>query len=204
MTRIHALLAFLLLSLAAGAQAQTPGTYFENYYGAGGGFGKVRKYCETADAAHGFTGVCDDSNSGFRVFGGYKFSPYVGVELGYTSFARGRADGVRNSQTVFGLWKGYGVGLTGVAFLPLGDSVELMAKAGVIGWNVEGPNSNLALRTMINDRGLSLTAGAGVTWFFIPQVGLRLEFERFQNVGDPATVGRFNVDHLSLNVVGRF
>ncbi|MFO1318903.1 MAG: outer membrane beta-barrel protein [Burkholderiales bacterium] len=201
MIRIHACLAAFLYLLVSGVQAETQ-HYFENYYGAGGGLGKVRKYCEPANRPAGFSGVCDDSNSGFRVFGGYKFNPYLGIELGYTNFARGRRDGTPASAT--GLWKGYGVGLSAAAFLPLGDQVELMAKAGIVGWNIQSPNGQLSSSSTIDDRGFSLTAGIGATWFFIPQVGLRLEFERFQNVGDQATVGRFNVDHLSLNVVGRF
>lgn len=203
MTRIHAFLALVLLLLTAGADAQT-GSYYENYYGVGGGFGKVRHYCDGLHPAQGFNGVCDDSNSGFRAFGGYKFNPYVGVELGYTNFARGRADGTLNSQNVYGLWKGYGINLSAAAYLPLGRSFELVAKAGLVGWNVQSPNRLLANRTVIDDRGFSLAAGVGATWFFIPQVGLRLEFERFQNVGDPETVGRFNVDHLSLSLVGQF
>jgi hypothetical protein len=56
----------------------------------------------------------------------------------------------------------------------------------------------------INDRGFSGVVGAGGTWWFLPQVGLRLQYERFQKVGDGSVQVETNIDFASVNVVGRF
>ncbi|MBI1395273.1 MAG: outer membrane beta-barrel protein [Betaproteobacteria bacterium] len=194
--------AAILLVLCGSAQAQQP-DYYENYFGAGAGFTKLRHACANATPASGFSGVCDESNGSFQVFGGYRFSRYGGVELSYHDFGKARSIGTQNGTAIDGFWRGFGVGLGAVGILPIGERVEAAAKVGVMYWSAEADRF-LSTRAKLTDSGFNLTAGVFATWYFMPQAGLRLEYDRFQNVGDEKTLGQFDLDTVSLNLVARF
>lgn len=194
------LLAAALVS-ATGAQAAQP-RYYEDYFGLGTGLAKARNSCNSASAVN-FAGTCDDSDTSFRIFGAHKVQQHFGIELGYTNFGKTRTVGTLSGTAISGERDGYAVGLSAVGFLPLGNAFELHAKAGVARWDLKADRF-FSTAANVTDAGFAPTAGIGVTWFFMPQGGLRLEYQRFQKVGDAATVGEFNFDDLSLNLVLRF
>lgn len=191
-----------LCSAAVAAQGTRTGD-FEYYAGIGSGSTKMRGYCEDINAVPTFVGSCDETTVGFKAFGGYKLHRNLGLELGYSNFGEARADGSLSGTPVIGRWKGYGIDLSAVGFLPLGSHFELFAKGGVAFWDITSTTLTTASGT-INDRGFSGVAGAGFIWWLFPQVGLRAQYERFQKVGDSNVQVQSNVDFISLNLMGRF
>ncbi|MEO8038223.1 MAG: outer membrane beta-barrel protein [Betaproteobacteria bacterium] len=194
--------ALTLLPATVWAQVGSPGDS-PYYVGIGGGPTKMKGYCKAVNATAGFVGTCDESTVGFKAFAGYKLNRNFGLELGFSNFGEARADGTVFGAARIGRWKGYGVDLSAVAFLPLGDRFEVFAKGGVAFWDVTSTLATTASQD-INDRGFSGVAGAGVIWWVLPQVGLRMQYERFQKVGDDSIQVQTNIDYVSLNVVGRF
>lgn len=203
MKRALALVAALLWMPAAGFGQDLKRNYYDSYLGVGAGQSNLRGYCKEVGSSIGFSGSCDDSSTGVKVFGGYKLNRWGGVELGYTNFGEGRADGTLNGTPVIGRWKGYAIDFSAVGTLPLGDYFELFVKGGLVFWDVK--STTMAVSTgEINDRGFSGVVGGGGTWWFMQQAGLRLQYERFQKVGDSSVQVQTNIDFTSLNLVGRF
>lgn len=204
MNRKSLRLACALLALPAAAAAQDlKRNHYESYVGVGAGQVNLRSYCKDVGGTAGFRGTCDDSTTGVKVFGGYKFNRYGGVEIGYSNFGDGRADGTLSGVPVTARWKGYGIDLSGIGTLPLGDHFELFAKAGLVYWDVKSTTMATSSGT-VTDRGFTGVAGAGGTWWFMPQIGLRLQYERFFKVGDGSVQAETAIDYASLNVAGRF
>jgi OmpA-OmpF porin, OOP family len=191
-----------LCSVAAQAQAMNPGDS-QFYVGIGGGATKMNGYCEAVNATAGFAGTCDESTTGFKAFGDYKLNRYFGLEAGFSNFGEASAAGTIGSTPVVSRWRGYGIDLSAIGFLPLGEHFELFAKGGVAFWDIKATLPTSTSREA-NDSGLSGVAGAGAIWWLFPQVGLRVQYERFQKVGDDSVQVQTNVDYVSVNVVGRF
>lgn len=195
-------MATALFAQTAAAQNAKIGDY-EYYAGIGGGATKMRGYCDAINSIQGFVGTCDETTAGFKAFAGWKLHRNFGLEAGVANFGDARADGTLNGTPQIGRWQGYGVDLSAIGFLPLGPHFELFAKGGVAFWDIKSTLATTA-SGQVNDRGFSGVLGAGGTWWLMPQVGLRLQYERFQHVGDQSVQVRTNVDFISLNVVGRF
>jgi len=200
---VRSVLATMLALVCAAASAQTTKAGDSPYYvGIGGGSIKMKGYCKAVNATPGFVGTCDESTVGFKALAGYQLHRNFGLELGFSNFGEARADGTVFGVDRIGRWRGYGVDLSAVGFLPLGDHFELFTKGGVAFWDVSATLATTASQD-IDDRGFSGVAGAGVIWRMLPQIGLRAQYERFQKVGDGNVQVQTNIDYVSLSVVGR-
>jgi len=190
MRRAHFLLAAVLgahYASAALAQVAAPGT---GWY-LGGGIRPVAPATEDADI-------------GYRHFGGYRFSPNWGVEVGYSDLGRGN-DGERSvleAQKLGAQTSAWTLAGTGV--LPIGEAFSLQ---GRLGFSMATPDATL----------MTPVIGAGsafpryrptVLWGFGGQydlsnrVGLRVDYNNFGRLGDEQNGVRS--DLWSVNAVVRF
>ena len=111
----------LAASLASGAAfAQSPGV---GPY-VGGSIGR-----SNYERASGCVGECDKTDIGFKVFGGYMFTPYIGAEIGYGAFGKAKV-GVSRRDSVNAELKSSGFS----AFLTAQYPVENWAFFGKIGF----------------------------------------------------------------------
>ncbi len=177
--------------------------HYESYLGVGAGQSNLRTYCKDVDSIAGFSGTCDNSNVGLKVFGGYKINRWAAAELGYTNFGEGRADGTLSGNPAVGRWQGYGIDLSAIGTLPFGQHFEMFIKGGLLYWDVKSTTTNAASRE-ISDNGFSGVVGGGATFWFTQQAGLRLQYERFHKVGDSSVRAQTSIDFASLSLVGRF
>lgn len=169
----------------------------------------------------GFTS-CDTKDTGWKVFGGYMFTPNFGLEGAYVDFgkATGSVSGVpvivasdRVSRLVVapptvsgsGSLKAAGFGLWGVGAYPIGtgsvfgklgfasieNKLEVSGSGG--GFFVSG-----AEKTTVTD----FAYGIGGQYFFTPNFGARIEWERFQ--GKIPDDEKFDIDFISAGVIYRF
>ena len=131
----------------------------------------------------------DESDFGFKVFGGYKFLPWLSVEGAYV-------DGGEPEAKNSGSYDGYSYSerlsmdvqalvATVVFTLPIGDRFELFAKPGIAYWDsttryefsVEGfGNDSISF----DDSGSAFFLGAGAGFNFSENLGVRLEYEWFE------------------------
>lgn len=176
---------------------------FREYFAAGASMRAWRGACDLATPAAGFSGLCDDSGTGSKVLGGYRMTRHTALEIAYDAFGRASATGTLNGAPIDGRLRGNGVSASLVGWLPVGDDWDIGVKAGLMRWSVRAERY-LSTRAEIRDDGFNATAGVAVTWYFQPQAGLRVDLDRHFAVGDAGTVGRYDIDALTIGLVLRF
>lgn len=100
----------------------------------------------------------DTDEDSWKLYLGYQINPTWGVELGYTDLGEYRGADVVS-------WS-----VAGTATLPIGDRWSLLGKLGVTRNDADFVGA---------ERKTSTLAGVGVGYAFLPNVGLRLEYEDY-------------------------
>ncbi len=155
------------------------------YVGAGAGYTSV-DLCDDLRAL-GATS-CDDSDIGFKVFGGFKFNQYFSAEAGYVDLgeATASAPGISLSTEVDGFQ------IAAVGSYPI-EQFSLLGKVGLYIWDGE-VNTTIG---NFDDDGTDIMFGVGGAFHFNPQLSLRGEWERFDIDGD-------DVDMFSASIIYNF
>ena len=142
------------------------------------------------------TGVArlDDDGAGWKVFGGYQFNKNLAAELAYTDLGKFSFDGTSGE---YGEVKPQCWSLSAVGILPVGNNFSLLGKAGVCRWddNYKGNGP-----IMIGSTGTDLTFGLGAKYDATRNLGVRAEWERFNNV----VHDRESVDLFSMSLQYNF
>jgi len=116
----------------------------------------------------------DSSESGWKVFGGFNFLKFVGVEASYRdqgSFSESDA-----LTTIKADIKSYDIAARGI--LPLGSLVELFAKAGYANLNSDGYIDQGLTSASFDESDWELMYGVGVGLNF-GKFGVRAEYETY-------------------------
>jgi OOP family OmpA-OmpF porin len=147
---------------------------------------------------------CDDKDSAWKIFGGYQFNKNFGAEVGYVDL--GKATG---SLIVLGLpggasIKAKGFEFMGVGTLPFTDKISGYAKAGLFRWDVDADAYVSFLPVSTSDNGTDFTFGLGVKYDFTKNIGARLEYQRYNDVGSDTTTGQADIDLWSIGIVYKF
>lgn len=100
------------------------------------------------------TGVsCDDSDTGFKLYGGYEVAPNLSIEVGFTDFGKGKIGDVSAKATALSL-----VGAYRMAFTPEFTGVARLGLASVKGKLSDTTGSSAS------DSNIKLYAGVGVEY----------------------------------------
>jgi OOP family OmpA-OmpF porin len=145
-------------------------------------------------------GNVDDTDTAWKVYGGYLFNRHVGLELGYVDFGTFKSSSALTSDE----WKAKAFDLSLLGVLPVGDQFSVFGKAGAAHWNVDDHFSVGGLSASPSADGNDWSYGVGAQYDFTRNVGGRLEWQRFKNVGDEDDTGRSDLDLFSMNVVYHF
>lgn len=207
MTKISATIASLLI--AGLANAATPGTYI----GAGIG-GTMLDIPDVTDLSDAYVSISQERKGfGGRLFAGYNFNKYIGLESAYAVYANATIKasvqdlGVSISDT----YSLSALSLVGKGYLPFGESgfnvyvlggmAEVMGKerikASGLGDSMSGSQTTYKLRP---------TYGVGVSYDFTDHVTANLEASRIQGKGDMETSSKAipNADMISFNLSYNF
>lgn len=176
-------LAGAAFALPAAAQMRSP-SLSSAYVGANIGQSKFKDAC---------TGVsdCDNKDTAFKLFGGYQFTPNIAAELGYTDLGKAKAGGESLEGTA---WE-----LSAIGMWPLASQFSLLGRLG--GYHGELKATGLGASDSKTKNGL--TWGLGAQYDLSRNVGLRAEWQRFNNMGGDNIV-ETHVDVLSLGALYRF
>ena len=157
-------LAALGLMAATAAQADTqPGFY------AGAGIGTTK----ISDDAFDGTGI-DDSDTGFKIFGGYDFNQNFAVEVSYFDFGEASARDGGDSLSV-GVT---GLSASAVGRLPVSDMFALYGKLGFASYDVKAKISIAGFGSgSASDSNSDLIYGVGGALSFGGNFEARLEYE---------------------------
>ena len=188
--------------LAYGAAASAQDTKF--YAGASAGLSKARSACSFGALPAGSTvSGCDNTDMGWKVYGGYQFTPHWGVELGYFDFGKATASATVLGVPVTAQGEATGWQLAATGTLPITPQFDLFAKLGIHNTDLDVRASALGVNVSAGGNSTDLAWGLGAKWNFTRNVSMRIEYERFNDVGD-STTGRTDIDMLSIGVMLRF
>ncbi len=153
----------------------------------------------------GSTLSVDDTDTAWKVFAGYRFKTYFAAEFSYTDLGETSATYQATAPTAATL--GVSADATAlsaslVGTYALSPQFDIFAKAGLQRWDVEGRGTAVvggtSVSTSADDDGTDVLFGLGAGYHFTNRVGLRLEWERYNNVSDT------DVDLFSGSLYYRF
>lgn len=153
----------------------------------------------------------EDNDTAYRVYGGYMFMPYLGVELGYVDLGRFsfRTD-VQPTGALSGRTRINGGELSLVGRVPLGDAFAVYARAGVYSARTRTDYTGSGSVTVIDGaerqskRTTKPAYALGATYDFTPHIGMRAEWARYDKLGDELTGGETDANLVSIGVTYRF
>jgi OmpA-OmpF porin, OOP family len=195
---------FLAALLSVSYFVVLPAVAQENgfYLGAKAGQSKFRGGCEPTPGIT-FTS-CDDKETAWGVFAGYQFNRYIALETGWTDLGEITAVGNVGGTPFSAGISAKGWEFVGVGSIPFSQQVSAYAKAGAYRWRVRGTVAVPGLGTAsASDSGTDFTYGVGLRFDFTKNVGARLEWQRYNDVGT-ATTGEGDLNLWSLGVLVKF
>lgn len=178
MNKIKSMLAVLaLLALAPDPAAAQDRKY---YLGGSYGMALYRGSCETLPRP------CDDTDTGLRGYGGYRFNPRVGMEVGFAGLGHAESQGLKALQVLAG-------DVSGLLTFPLAGGLSAHGRLGIYRarYKVFGEAKQ--------NSGWTYGAGLGYDLGF---VGIRAEWQRFDKVGSGP--GEDTVEYWSVGGMLRF
>ncbi|MEK6211334.1 MAG: outer membrane beta-barrel protein [Pseudomonadota bacterium] len=177
---VFACVAVMLFGVAGTAAAQ-------GYIGVGAGL-TTFDLCDDLNAL-GATS-CDDKDIGWKLFGGYKFTPNFAVEGAWIDL--GEVSALAGGATITGEVDGFQVAAVGI--FPINPQFGIFGKVGAYMWD-----ATVSAPGFVSESadGTDIMFGAGVMWNVSQQLGIRAEWERFDIDGD-------GLDFLSVGVQFNF
>jgi OOP family OmpA-OmpF porin len=176
-----------MASSSAYASTDMPGFYL----GGSVGQAKERNACVN-------TISCSDTDTGLKVFAGYQFNRNLALEGGYIDFGKASLTFPGANLTI----KAKAYTLAAVGMIPLANGFALFGKAGA--YRTELKAAGTAVPAPFTVRNSGLTYGIGGQWNVAKNLDLRLEYERFKDVGEKATIGQNNVDLFTAGLSYKF
>src|ERR1044071_6234153 len=137
-----------------------------------------------AGASLGRADLGPDTDNALKIFGGYQINRSFAVEFGYTDLGD---VSVGNNSVNASAWE-----LTGLGKFPLGNQFYVYGLAGLAKIKTESTLSGLR----VSDDSTELTLGFGLQYDFSPQVGARLQWQRYDTSSE--------IDVVSVGVLYRF
>jgi OOP family OmpA-OmpF porin len=201
-------LSLLTLALMAApfAMAQDAGWY------AGANIGQTRSSLDNASISNSLLGATppaitsmaeDNSDRGYKLFGGYQLNKYLALEGGY--FDLGQFDFVTSTSapsTLSGNIQVRGVNLDAVGTLPITDKFSAFGRLGVTHAHTKGSFAGAGAVASTRASDNNLKVGLGVQYAFTDALSLRAEIERYR-IND--SVGhKGDIDMASVGLVYRF
>ena len=188
---IFCIVLVLGLAAAAPAAAQDSGLYL----GASLGTGKSKNTCE------GIAGNCDDTDTAYKLFGGYQINRNLAWEVGY-----GYLGDVTASGTFAGVPLDFEVtnkalDFSGIVTLPVNERFAVFGRLGIYRSQVELRGNLGTLQG--GDHNTSFTWGLGMRFDLGRAFAVRAEWQHYPNIGGD-NAGVDDMDLLTLGLVMRF
>ena len=190
-TKLFATAVLVLSGMVAASQASAQAFYI------GGSVGKSDIDDEITTGLI-TSGSVDGKDTGFKIFGGYQFNQYFGLDLAYVDLGKASYSGSFFGTPVTGgkveVW---GLNISAVGTLPLNPSFSLFGKVGLFSWEAEASDVTGGVPFSAKDDGADLSIGLGLSYNFTKNVSARVEWQRFMmDVAD--------ADLLSVGIVYKF
>lgn len=153
------LLAIAALLVSTSSMAQI-------YMGAAGGLTNQDVNCDGWSS-------CDKSDTGFKLYGGYRFTPIVSGEVTYTDFGK-----VGLSTPGFsGSYSGKALGLGAAFTVPLANKLYGVGRVGLANTEADYDSSNVVFYSSTSDSSIEPYFGLALNYALTPQLSLTGSFD---------------------------
>jgi OOP family OmpA-OmpF porin len=211
------------LVVAVGSMAILPTATFaqESRWYVGGSLGQSKVNVDTGELDRELTGLgighsgfrADEKDTAWKIFAGYKFNRNFALEGGWHSLGEWSASTTITS--VFGTpvtpvgskaeFKTQQVfDIAAVGILPVSNEFSVFGKLGLYTAKTEVRFSIGTISDSANARNENLLLGLGLGYDFSKNVGARLEWEHFRQVGDKDKTFEGDVNVFTLGIVYSF
>jgi OOP family OmpA-OmpF porin len=180
-----------LSGLVAASQASAQGFYI------GGSVGRSDADDSNAVPDLITSGSADGTDTGFKIFGGYQFNPYFGLELAWVDLGTAKYSGsFAGFPVTGGTVKTQGFNFSAVGTYPFGSGFAVFGKIGAFAWESKQNDVTAGIPFSNKENGGDVSFGIGASYDITKNIGIRAEWERFKAVGD--------IDLLSVGLVYKF
>jgi len=141
--------------------------------------------------------IGNSSDTSYKAFGGYQFSPNVGAEVGYNNLGKDFNMTVPGGVATGKLTNWYGAA---VGTMPLGSGFSLLGKVGLTRNEADFGGAGKDTRT-------GLMLGLGAEYAITPALSARLEYEdygKFTDGGFAGNSGAIKADSINLGLRAKF
>lgn len=179
------------------ASAPAPSQDTSWFVGLGIGHMKTSDDCPVT-AAPGAN--CEDEDTTWKIFGGYQFNTYLGVELGLVDMGE-RPTSLSGLGPASAKLRIFEVTLVGTC-----RSASAPPRTPRRGYSNGMPISNFrpVARDTRTPTETTIPYGLGVKYQLTHNSALRLEWQRYDDVGDRGTTGKFSVDVFGVGALFSF
>jgi OmpA-OmpF porin, OOP family len=139
---------------------------------------------------------CDAKDTAWRVLGGWQLNRHLGAELAYTDFGEFTASFAGIEQRI----EVNAFELVAVGTYPLAEGFSLYGKLGLYRADSDGRTN---LGDSASETNTDFTFGVGGRYDFNRNFGLRVEWQRYSDVGGGA-FEKDDIDMLSVGVIWKF
>ncbi len=148
-----------------------------------------------------------DRDTAYKIYGGYQFNPYIGLEGGYFDLGKfGFKANTLPLGTLDGNIRLRGFNLDAVGTLPLSEKFSALGRIGINHAQARDSFTGTGAVNVANPnpskRDTNYNFGLGVQYAFNDALGMRAEIERYR-IND-AIGNRGHVDVVSIGLVYRF
>jgi OOP family OmpA-OmpF porin len=147
------------------------------------------------------SGPVDGKDTAFKVFGGYMFNRHFGVEGAYVNLGE-----VSYSGDFFGLpvtggkVEVSGFNAAALGSYPITEQFSVFGKIGLLIWEAEASDITGGVPFSAKEDGSDIFFGVGVGYNFTPNLGVRIEWERFK----VEVLDDVDADLISVGIAWRF
>ena len=138
----------------------------------------------------------DDTDMGFKLGGGYMFNKNLGVEAAYVDLGKEKF----TAPGLSGEAKASGEVIAALGVWPLNEQFSVLGRLGLINATVKVSGGGAS----DSSTDVKLTYGVGGAYNLNKQFSVRLEWDRYDKLGDSNTTGESTVDLISLGVAYKF
>ena len=149
----------------------------------------------------------DDSDTGYKLFGGYRFNKNFALEGGYFDLGKfGYTATTVPAGTLTGTIKLRGLNLDAVGIVPINEKLSVFGRIGLNYAEARDSFSGTGAVTVLNPspskRDVNYKFGLGIQYDFTPSLGMRVEAERYRI--DDAVGSKGDIDLVSVGLLYRF
>jgi len=151
---------------------------------------------------------CDDTDTAYRLAGGYQFTPMWGAELSYADLGKDTMSGTYLGAQVTGDAKATSFQLAGTGTFPISSGFSVIGKLGIARTELKVSATatvpGFSASASAKDTSTKAAYGIGVQYDFNKTVSARAQYEDLGKVGDDATTGTSKLTLVSAGVLFKF